>query len=62
MRDDEQICRKRGGIGLRFADKDQKITGKSAKTCIEKGAGQTTEVEIVCNELRGGCEDTNEIF
>ena len=55
MRDNEQISGERGGIGFCFADKDEEITGKTAKSRIEKGACQTAKVEIVCDKLGRGC-------
>ena len=51
MRDNENIRRKCGTVGVRAADRNDQGAGKSANRRVKKRTGKTAEREIVGNKL-----------
>ena len=47
MRDDEDIRREGFCVGFRLGDEDHQIAGKSAQTCVEQRACQTSKIKVV---------------
>ena len=61
MCDDENICCEGFCVGFCLGDEDHQIAGKTAQTCVEQCACQTTQVKVVSYQFGWRSQDAEKI-